>query len=933
MTASYSAHRSTLILAKLAALLMLLAAPLYSQEARTGRIVGRVIDAEGGMGLPDVGVQLVGTTKGTQSGVDGRFTLVDVPAGTVTLQVRRLGFQPKTVTGIVLAAGATVEQNVAMSAATVTLQATVVTASAERGTVNEALDAQRTATGIVNAVTSEQIARSPDGDAGQAMQRVSGVTVQDGRYVFVRGLGERYTTTQLNGTRVPSPDPEKRVVPFDMFPSGLLQSVTATKTFTPDLQGDFSGAQVDIRTREFPVHRQVTMGLSVGANASGTASDLLAARGVGGERFALAGSARNLPSVFRRVGNFQGITLTQQDQNMLVSQFRNAWTPDAGRGTPNTSFQASVGGNDPVLGQRIGYLLSGTYSLSQEVKAGAQRALADRGSTPGSTNEIDRFDGEAATSSVLWGGLANFSTLLGGHSRLSFDNTYTRTADNEARRERGEFENEGIAARIDRMRYVERAVMSSQLSGEHQLGARHKFEWAATGSQVTRDEPDRSEFVRVIERDTPDGPEVLRWLNTGNGGAVRTFSTLDETSWQGKADYQLEFNAFGGSHRFKTGGYLRTTERDADTRAYSISAPTASAEIRELPPELIFDGRFAGAHDAVFSIAPLSQGGAYSADDRLSAGYAMVELSLGSRLRLITGARYERDRLEVDATSTLGEPVNTSRNWSDVLPSAALNVAITPSQNLRLSWSGTLARPEYRELSPIKSRDVLNGDDLEGNPNLDRTRIRNSDVRWEWYPADGELLSLGVFAKQFDKPIERVYRAAGSSSRFIGYVNARSADNYGVELEARKRLGFLASSLEQVSAFTNVTVMQSEIDLGEAQAAATNRKRRMVGQAPYVVNAGLTWSSWTGDGSATLLYNRVGERIDAAGDLPLPDVVLRPRDQLDLSLRFPLPGGLSGRADARNVFDSPHKTVQGTVVRDAWRSGRIFQFGLQWQPR
>ena len=217
----------------LAAVLALGAMRLHAQAVPTGRIVGRVVDGTTGQGVSDAGVQLVGTTIGMQSGVDGRYMLSNVPAGTVTIQVRRIGYAQKTVTGLQLAGGQTLELNVSMTAAAARVAAQVVTASAERGTVNEALDKQRTAVGVVNSVTSEQIGQSPDGDAAQAVQRISGVTVQDNKYVYARGLGERYTTASLNGARVPSPEPEKRVVPLDMFPSGLLQSITMTKTFAP----------------------------------------------------------------------------------------------------------------------------------------------------------------------------------------------------------------------------------------------------------------------------------------------------------------------------------------------------------------------------------------------------------------------------------------------------------------------------------------------------------------------------------------------------------------------------------------------------------------------------------------------------------------------------------------------------------------------------
>jgi TonB-dependent receptor len=561
-----------------------------------------------------------------------------------------------------------------------------------------------------------------------------------------------------------------------------------------------------------------------------------------------------------------------------------------------------------------------------------RRALANRGTTPGSTIETDRFDGESGIASVLWGGVANFSTLVRDHTRLMFNNTYTRTADDLSRSEMGNFENEGINARIDRMQYVERSVRSNQLAAEHQVGANNKLDWAVNSSAVTRDEPDRSEFVYVVEQEATAGPPVLRWLNTGNAGAVRTFAELDETNVEGRANYQLTFNAFGRSHLLKVGGLYRTTERDADTRAYAIAGPGASNSVRELRPEQIFDGRFAQPTSALFDLFPLGQGGAYAADDRLAAGFAMGEIQVSDRVRVIAGARYERNDLEVSAQSTLGSPVQTDKLWTDVLPSAVVNVKLTEAQQLRASYTGTLARPEYRELAPVKSRDVLNGDDLEGNSQLERTRIQNVDLRWEWYPDPSEVLSFGVFAKRFDDPVERVYRAAGASSRFIGFVNADAATNYGVEVEMRKGLGFLGDPLRNVSIFSNATLMQSEIDLGDQQSAATNRKRRMVGQAPYVVNAGAVYSTRTGATSATLLFNRVGERIDAAGDAPLPDVVTRSRNQLDFSLRFPIVGSLSGRFDARNILDAPYEMVQGSVTREYWKTGRVFQTGLVWRP-
>jgi outer membrane receptor for ferrienterochelin and colicin len=898
--------------------------------AATGRITGRIIDAQTGAGLSDVGVQIVGTTVGAMSGVDGRFTLNGVPSGTVSVMARRIGYQAKTVSGIALRPNGAVEQDITLAAATVQLQAVNVTASAERGSVNAALDQQRNATGVVSAVSAQQIARSPDGDAAAAVQRVSGVTVQDGRYVFVRGLGERYTTASLNGARIPSPEPERKVVPLDLFPSGLLQSITTHKTFTPDLQGDFSGAVVNIQTREFPATRQVIFSSSVGANTAAAGRDLPGPRRAGLEPLGLASRNRELPVAVARAGGFENAP-SQGDVNAMVNSFRNSWSPRSGTGTPNGSFSASVGGNDPVFGRRVGYLVSGTFSSGQEVLADYRRGQALAGSEPGIVEQVDRYDGSVGRTTVLWGGVANFSTLLGTHTRLAFNNTYNRTADNEARSERGFSENLGTELDVQRLRYVERSIRSNQLGIERSFGENQQLDVSVTSSGTTRAEPDRSEFVRVIQRDpATNAPLPAAWLSLNSEGAVRTFADLRERNLEGMANYRLSFGDPEKQRRIKVGGLFRTTDRDADNRAYSFVADLPRAD-RELRPEQIFDGRFAQGDESVFRIVPVGQGGSYTASDRLSAGYAMADVGLSSRVRLIGGARLEHSSVDVTAQPTLGAAVRTNPSYTDVLPSLALNLTVTATQALRISGSQTLSRPEYRELAPIQFREVIGGDNVIGNADLRRTLIQNADVRWEWYPSSGELLSIAAFGKRFRDPIERIYLAT-SGTRVVTFANASEANNYGVELEARKGLGFLGSAFEQLGVFSNATLMKSDIRIGQGGASRTNDRRAMVGQAPYVLNTGLTYASRAGDASATLLYNVVGERIVSAAEAPLPDVKERARNVVDLSLRLPLLSGVSARVDARNLLDAPYRTFQGTALRESYRAGRVFQLGLTWRP-
>jgi outer membrane receptor for ferrienterochelin and colicin len=890
--------------------------------AARGRITGRVLDPQGN-GMSDVGIQIVGTTIGTLSGVDGRYTVTGVPAGTVTLLARRIGYGSKTITGIVLAAGQTVEQNIAMAPAALQLATATVTATQERGSVSAALDRQRSAAAIINTVTAEQISKSPDGDAAAAVGRVSGVSVQDGKYVFVRGLGDRYTTSSLNGARLPSPEPERKVVPLDLFPASLIQSVTTSKTFTPDQPGDFAGAAVNIQTKEFPAKRTVVMSSSAGYNAAITGKATFTAGNQGLDYFALGGDKRSLPGTIRQFGSFdpqpgQGVV------NSLLGTFRNRWSALPATGMGNGSLGMSVGGSDPVLGQRIGYLLSGNYGVQQNIKQRQVRAYA---LARGGIDEVDRFEGTSSGTGVLWGGLANFSTFLGRNTKLSLNNTYNRTSDNDARVESGTSENLGTDLDITRLQYVERMIRSSQLAAEHSLfGGAQQFDWSATASGVTRREPDRSEIV--YSRNGSDAPE---WLAIGTEGAVRTFGDLSENTYEGQANYRMTFFEPGKELKVKFGGLFRATSRDAENLVFSAQGFGLDNAQRRLSPEAIFDGRFTQPGNNALSLVPLSQGGSYAAEDRLAAGYAMVNWQVRPRINVITGARLESSNVEVTARPTVGSPVTTSPSFTDVLPSLAITFKASDNQNLRFSASQTVARPEYRELAPLRFRDVLGGDNVEGNADLIRSLIRNVDLRWEWFPTRTEVFSVSFFGKQFENPIERVYLAT-SGTRVVTFQNAERATNFGVELEARTGLGKLAQQLENVSVFTNATLMQSDITLRQGLVSATNANRAMVGQAPYMINGGVTWNSAKGSTSATLLYNVIGPRIVDAGVVPLPDVKELPRQVVDFSLRFPLMGALAARFDAKNLLDAQYRIEQGPVTRESYFTGRIFAFGLNWQP-
>lgn len=893
--------------------------------AARGRITGRVIDGGSGEGLSNAQVQVVGTTIGGLSGVDGRFTL-NAPAGTASILVRRIGYASKTVTGIVVVANRTVEADVTLRQATVQLTTTTVTASAERGTVNDAIDKQRTATGIVTAVTAEQMAKSPDSDAAQAITRVSGVTVQDGRSVFVRGLGERYTTTSLNGARLPSPEPEKRYVPLDIFPAGLLQSINTYKTFTPDRNGDFSGAEVDIQTREFPAKRSFTFSTSAGANTAAAGQTLVQAPRDGGEWFGLAGAARRLPAELASA-TAVGQLATQQQVNAAVGTLRNVYTPSVANGLPNGSMAFSVGGQDPVFGQRIGYLASLNYSTSQEVR---EREI-EQNPIPrdGTIARNEGWTGSLSNLATQWGGLLNLSTFLGTGTRISVNNTFTRSADNIARQSVGEtFGYAGAVAERTTLRFVARDIRSNQVRGEHEFG-RNGIDWTVTNSGVRRQEPDRVDNVRV--QSGPNRPYVLQEEDVD--GVRKTFGDLDESNWVFGTNYRLRLGNEASPWVIKVGAQQRNTDREALNRQFNLQARVGQIPeaARAGDIETLFGPQFLGPQAAAWRIGNIAEDGQYTARERLTAGYGMVEWPVTSRIKVIGGARVERADIRVTTLLSNNRQIPATLVNTDVLPSLVVNVQATQNNALRFSATQTLARPEYRELSPVQFFDVIGSATTVGNANLQRTLIQNFDAKWEWYPSAGEVLSLGAFYKRFDAPIERVDIATGGTSQLITWLNANSANNIGIEAEARKNLGALASVLSPVTLFGNVTLMRSEISIGGDQSANTNPNRPMVGQAPYVVNAGATWASANGQTSATLQYGVVGRRIVAAGVIPFPDLYEQPRNLVDLSLRMPVGRQLALKVDARNLLDAPFRVLQGDFLRQEWRLGRQFSVGFTWR--
>lgn len=892
------------------------------QAGGTGRIAGRVVDASSGRPLAAARVTIQGIAQGVSTNAEGRYAIDGVQPGARALTIARVGYTSKTITGVTVAAGATVTTDVSLTEAAAELEEITVTAERERGTVSRALDEQRTALNVTSVITREEITRGPDDNAAEAVQRVSGVTVEGGRYVFVRGLGERYTTTELNGARLPSPEPDRKVVPLDLFPAGVLESINVSKTFTPDQEASFSGAQVNLRTRVFDTEPFMQFGASVGYNSAATFQDVLRAPNDGINMFGVSGSARNKPGGLN--GNLNGAGPAEQAE--ILRSFRPVYLAEQGTAPPNFTLSASRGDAVQALGREIGYLAALSYQRRQEALVNETRVTPTIAG--GKVIPLNEFDANTGRESTLWGGVLNLGTEFGSGTRIELNNTYDHTSDNEALRLVGVSEEVGRLLDITRLMFVERSLLSSQLRGEHAWRDRHTGNWSATYSRVTRDEPDRSEFTRTLEENPVTGADQLVFAGQAFAPTLRSFTELSEYSGTLQGSYKVRFGGPSLPAQVKVGGLYRYTDRNAEGQSFDLVNAGLTYQDRALEPGEIFGGRFYGANNLGIRLAPNIFGTTYTATENLAAGFAMVEYPLTSRLNLVGGARVEWAQIEVDALDVVGQTVTGDLNNTDILPALALNYRITDRQNLRFSASQTLSRPEYRELAAVTGRPFV-GDFLQfGNPNLKRALIQNYDLRYEHYPSAGEVMSIALFGKRFQDPIERVLIPQGSNAA-VTFRNADQAISYGVEVELRRRLGFVAEPLDDLTLSANGTLVRSDVDFGGVQGAevATNQNRPLLGQAPYVVNFGLTYQA-PNDASATVLLNAVGKRITEVGLGGFPDSYEQARSSLDFALEYPVFGNAALRLEGENLLNTEHQIKAGDLTRVRYKTGASLSVGV-----
>jgi hypothetical protein len=900
--------------------------------AATGRIGGRVLEASSGAPIANarIVVRAVGgdSLAAVSSDLDGRFRTGVLPVGSYQVAVRRLGMQAKQYDSIAVQEGQTTLVNFALQSAVLSLDAVVISAERTDRATSEAglLAVQQKAAAASDGVSAEQIARTPDSDAGEAAKRVSGVSIVDNKFVVVRGLSERYSNTLLNGVEVASPEPTKKVVPLDVFPASLLDAIVVTKTATPDRPGDFAGGSVEIRTKEFPEEFVLQYNVAVASNSqvTGRRVDLPVWRGMDFLGFD-DGSRRQPPPLPRGVTDPTAI-------EAFSEALRNEWAPPTRTALPNISAGFSVGNQLQSESNALGYVAAVTYSTKNEFQPDRLfQFLLDPTSTP-----QRGFVYRERKASVDWGAVGNASLRLGINHKIGLRNLYTRNAEEQYTTSEGFNADLNGDFRGFQYSYITRDLFQTQLVGDHLLNLLRplRVEWKGTLSRSGRDEPDNRQVPYVRPQDDTAffvGVNSDLW-----------FRYLEDKSAAGQVDASLSLPWFSGNDfTFKVGASLRRKVREFDASLGTLSLNQQASlpgRFGTLPPHLLFQPENVGNYLTINFPGAVAQ--PYSADDDLTSTYAMLDVPLLSWFRLVGGVRIEDWRLDLydggrelfAADSTL---VPTARRNRDLLWSANATVALSSRMNIRIAGFRSVARPDTRELSRDEYVDAVGACPTIGFPSLQRTLITNADLRWEWYPGPGEIFSVSGFYKFFEKPIIRAV-TPDVQCRFT-FNNGTEAQNIGAEIDLRKSLLFLPGRLSNLAVGINGAYVKSKLKIDPSFGTYPS-DLALEDQSPWLVN---TTIGYVGRSvQATVLYNWFDDRISRYGlrspggsdILQGPNIVEKSRGTLDAKLESRLRGGWTATLSGKNLTNSRielyQQSSQGRLQTGLARPGVTLSIGM-----
>ena len=848
-------------------------------------ITGTVIEESTGKPLPGVLVAIIGTKFSTLTDAQGKFYFRKMPAGQYILEFSLFSFSTKVVDEVVVVDKEATVLNVSLSEMNGVLDEVVIkTVKAKTESVQSLLTMQKNSIRVSDGISAESIKRTPDRTTSDVLRRISGTSIQDNKFVIVRGLNDRYNTTYLNGSPLPSTEPDKKAFSFDIFPANMLDNLVINKTASPDLPGEFAGGIIEINTKSTPEKDFQSITVGAGYNTITTNKTKFQANDI----------KTGLPSYFPNSADFIALQSLKTETSIqqiatLAKTYQTDWSVDEGKFDPNTNFQFTLGRyfkfNDT---QSLGLLASATNNVTNVFGVGSLKEYE----TPGDLRKS--FNNNNYRKQKLLGAIVNLSLKLNTNNRFSFKNLYSITSESRFTDRLGTKnitdEEPTMSSSTNRL-FTENKIYTGQLIGEHFLPeSKIKIGWVGSYSNVQREVPSERrntyDYIQYSDgtQSVPTAPFAGNNVGLDNPGSIFT-SNNNESIFSSKIDIskKLEFSD-NFSADIKIGGITQSRNRKFQARQLGYvpfsgrvngvnwsQDNTFNGTIATLPNATIFNS----ANMGILSTSPTNLSGLtlfegtkgsdyYDAESNLDAGYLMID-NVFNKWRIIWGARIENYSQNLNSIDEAVLPVVVDDTQLDILPSFNLIYSLNKKQNLRMSGSKTLNRPEFRELAPFLFYDFDTRFNTSGNPNLKITDIYNADLRYEYFLGKGQMLSVSTFYKNFKNPIE--LQALANNSNV--YQNAASGTNYGVELEFRLLASTLFGAkenkfLDDLTIFSNLAVIRSEVDISNLTPTAV--KTPLQGQSPYVFNAGLQYINKEAGWSFAANTNRVGDRITIHGN-------------------------------------------------------------------
>jgi hypothetical protein len=877
-------------------------------------ISGKVIDEKNAEPLTGAIVKVAGTSIGAIVDLNGDFIIKDIAVGNYTIECSYVSYNTKSIADVIVKENEVTNLTINLQKVSKNLKVITIKSTLKKESNASLLAIQKNSTSVSDGVSAELIKRTPDKNTSDVLKRVSGASIQDNKFAIIRGLNDRYNAALLNGAPLPSSEPDRKAFAFDIFPASMLDNLVITKTATPDMPAEFAGGIIQINTKDVPDKNFYTLSVSSGYNTITTGETKLYAKGSSTDWLGIDDGMRAIPSKIPSQENFPIKILTQAQLAELTSFDWNI--KNDAKFSPNLSLQYSMGVVKPIHKKTLAFVLALTYNSTKVYNETVRKSYdgADTSYLP-SLIQNEYLD-KLYSVQTLAGALANLSLKLNKNNSISVKNLFSINSDNRITNRTGTndaSQENPILINANNRFFISNKIYTGQLNGEHyQPNSRIRISWLASLSAIDRNIPNerRTIYSRnkyIVNPEYPNTTDTTWQANISQStvgpdyGGGMFWSKNKENVKSGKINLSRSFDVSKDfKNEIKIGFFTQQRSRNFYSRRLGYTrygGGASSVKFKDsllfLPENEIFAPENMGRLEMVGNVT--TKGGfklsdatkpsdSYIASSQLNAYFFMLD-NRYKFLRLIWGMRYENYHLLFDAKRSVNkdEDVHLKIVQNDALPSANLVVAINKNQNLRLAYSQTLNRPEYRELAPFLFYDFNSKFTITGKDSLKRAKIHNADIRYEIYPGRGQLFSVSGFYKKFIDPIEQILTAYSSND--ITYNNLSEAKNYGAELEFRVLLASLFHKdsikiLNDITAFSNLAIIRSTVNTANISGAGS-ASRPLQGQSPYVFNAGMQYINEKNALSASVSFNRVGSRIYIVGNENDAAIWEAPRSFLD----------------------------------------------------